>query len=391
MTTRRVPKVREQNLLRTFREIRVGGQETITELIRATGLSRPSVNSLVSELVEIGWVQAIEPAPDGQEGRPPQRFRFRAEAGHLLGVDIGVHRISVLVTDLSGTVIVGEKHDVAPDADAETRLRSLDDALATAVAHAALREEDIWAIGAAVTGPVDANGRTSTVSPLPGWAEVDLVDRLGRRVGCPVRVQNDVKLALLAEHEWGAARGIDDVVFILAGQRTGAASMVNGRVVGGFGGAAGEIGALPAVRWREAIEQLHRLPSIPDSLDEAARADWTFEQAQRLNPDAQQLVWTYARDVATGAAAVVLIIDPQVVVVGGGSAKWADLWISEFSATLAKSIVRMPEVRVSALGGDHVARGAVLLAMTAVEDARFSTALGPVQRPTTAGSDPLRR
>ncbi|MBG6237732.1 putative NBD/HSP70 family sugar kinase [Mycetocola sp. CAN_C7] len=377
MTVREKPRVRELNLLRVFREIRAGGKETTTELIRSTGLSRPSVTSLVIELIELGWIEVVDPASDGQGGRPPQRFCFRAQVGTLVGIDIGVHRISVLLADLAGEVLFSRKFDVEPTATPTERLAAVDAALETTLSEADVSADAIWAVGAAVTGPVDADGRTSMVSPLPDWAEVDLVAHLAQRFSCPIRVENDVKLALLAEHEWGVARGASDVVFILAGQRTGAASMVNGQVVRGHGGAAGEIGALPAVRWHTAIERLHPLTGSPASLKESERAAWTFEQAQRSNAEAKKLVWKYARDVATGAAAVVLTLDPEIVVLGGGSTQWASLWIAEFSAVLNKSVVRMPEVRVSTIGGDHVARGAIRLAMAAVENSLYGDKLLP--------------
>jgi len=382
VTVRERSRARELNLLRVFHEIRAGVNETITELIRSTGLSRPSVSSLVAELIEFGWIEVVDPASDGQGGRPPQRFRFRAGVGTLVGLDIGVHRINVLLADLAGEIIFSRTFDVEPTATPTERLAVVDAALEATLGEAVVPADAIWSVGVAVTGPVDADGRTSMVSPLPDWAEVNLVSHLGQRFACPVRVENDVKLALLAEHEWGVARGAGDVVFILAGQRTGAASMVNGQVVRGHGGAAGEIGALPAVRWHTAIERLHTLAGSPESLKENERAAWTFDQAQRSNPEAKKLVWKYARDVATGAAAVVLTLDPEIVVLGGGSTQWAKLWIAEFSAVLNKSVVRMPEVRVSTLGGDHVGRGAIRLAMAAVESSLFTDELLPPRAPT---------
>ena len=382
VTPREKPKVRELNLARTLREIRAGSETTISQLVQSTGLSRPSVNSLITELADLGWVETVTPSPDGMGGRPPQRYRFNAGAGRLIGLDIGVHRVSVLVTDLAGEVIAAENLDVAPEAAPAARLERIDEAVELVLSHAALTADDIWAVGAAVTGAVDAQGRTSMFSPMPRWGEVDLIGHLAGRLSCPVRVENDVKLALLAEHEWGAVRGAKDVVYVLAGQRTGAASMVNGQLVRGHGGAAGEIGALPAVRWARATERFLHLPGMPDSLRENERAAWTFEQAQRADPAAKKIVRKYARDVATGAAAVALTLDPEIVVIGGGSAKWASLWIPEFSAMLNKSVVRMPEVRVSTMGGDHVARGAIRMAMSEVERRLYGDKLLPAKRPT---------
>lgn len=382
MTPREKPKVRELNLARTLDEIRGASETTITELIRSTGLSRPSVNSLVTALMELGWVEAVTASSDGQGGRPPQRYRFNAGIGRLIGLDIGVHRVSAVLTDLSGTLLGSETLDVDPAAEPLARLQRVDQVISALLAGASATAEEIWAVGAAVTGAVDAEGKTSMFSPMPRWGEVDLIGHLARTFSCPIRVENDVKLALLAEHSWGAVQGAEDVVYVLAGQRTGAASMVNGQLVRGHGGAAGEIGALPAVRWSIATERFLHLPGMPEELRESERAAWTFEQAQRSDSAARRIVRKYARDIATGAAAVALTLDPEVVVIGGGSAKWASLWLPEFSARLNKSVVRMPEIRVSTMGGDHVARGAIRMAMSEVERRLHGETLLPAERPT---------
>lgn len=370
-------QVREYNLERTLAAIRSKGPLTAAQIARATGLSRPSVTSLVNELTGLGWIDVIEPVLDGQGGRPPQRFGFRSTAGLLLGFDVGVHRITALLSDLTGSVLAEHRFEVAPELEAAERLAALDAAARQVLALHGASPEAVWSVAAAVTGPVDASGRTSLFSPLPGWTEVDLVEQLHRTFTCPVQVENDVKLGLLAEHRWGAAQGARDVVYVLAGLRTGAAAFVNGALVKGHAGAAGEIGRLPVVRWAKAIELLVGEDAAGDA--DGARA--TFEAARRGDPEARSRVRRYARAVATGASALVLTLDPEVVVLGGGSAPWADLWVPEFSASVSRSVIRMPQVRVSTLGGDHVARGAIRLAMQQVEASHLTGGVRPARGP----------
>lgn len=356
-------QVREYNLERTLTAIRTSGPLTSTQIARSTGLSRPSVTSLVAELTSLGWIDVIDPVLDGQGGRPPQRFGFRSQAGLLVGFDVGAHRITAVLTDLSGAAATERSVTVDPDLAPAGRLDALDTLAHDLLAARGSTSEAVWSVAAAVTGPVDATGRTALFSPLPGWTEVDLVGHLGGIFNCPVQVENDVKLGLLAEHRWGVARGARDVVYILAGVRTGAAAFVNGTLLRGHGGAAGEIGRLPEVRWHNAIELLEGEGAAGDA--DGARA--TFESARRGDPHARSRVRQYARAVATGASALVLTLDPEVVVLGGGSTPWADVWVPEFSASISRNVIRMPQVRVSTLGGDHVARGAIRLAMQQVE------------------------
>ncbi|KRC43024.1 ROK family transcriptional regulator [Oerskovia sp. Root22] len=379
-------QVRGYNLERTLSAIRSNGPSTTTQLTQVTGLSRPSVNSLMTELIGLGWVEVIEPVLDGQGGRPPQRFAFRSGAGLLLGLDIGVHRATALLTDLSGTVLQEREVAVAPDLLPPERLAVVDRTIAEVLAEHGRSAKEVWSVGAAVTGPVDAAGRTSLFSPLPAWTDVDLVAHLGATFDCPILVENDVKLALLAEHEWGVAKSARDIVYILAGLRTGAAAFVNGDLVKGHAGAAGEIGRLPVVRWHKAIGILQGDRVVADAADDAAAAAATFDLARRGDADARRLVRQYARAVATGASALVLTLDPEVVVLGGGNTPWSELWVPEFSAMVGRSVIRMPEVRVSTLGSDHVARGAIKLAMDQIVVTHLTGGVRPAHPQGVSGA-----
>ncbi len=375
--------VSDLTALRVFAVLRESSR-TIAELTRATGLSRPSITNALNRLVELGWVEAVDAVPEGQNGRPAQRFRYCAEAGALVGVDIGVHRVSGLLTDLAGDRLAYREVRVEHDSPPPERLAALDAMVEALLGEAGVPADRVWSVAAGVTGPVDDRGRTSLFSPLPDWHEVDLVAHLAGSFDAPVQVENDVKLALHSEHEWGAVRHMRDVVYVLAGVRTGAAVMVDGRVVKGHGGAAGEIGALPAVRWATAVHNLQQTPGLPEELSENGYMAWTAERARMGDEVARDLMRRYAQDVATGAAALVLTMDPEAVVIGGGMVAAESLWVPEFSAALSKSVLRMPKVLVSTLGSDHVARGAVRLAMREVASRHFSTQLRPPRRARVA-------
>ncbi|MDI5909712.1 helix-turn-helix domain-containing protein, partial [Streptomyces sp. 12257] len=87
---------------------------TLTEITRVTGLSRPTVEGVVEGLIESGLVveKAADESVARRQGRPARRFRFRAEAGHLLGLDIGPHRVAALLSDLDGRVLGAVAKDV---------------------------------------------------------------------------------------------------------------------------------------------------------------------------------------------------------------------------------------------------------------------------------------
>jgi len=226
---------------------------------------------------------------------------------------------------------------------------------------ARLGKDQLWATGVATTGFVDAAGKVMLSDALPEWTGLDLAAHVAGRVPGPVLVGNDSKLAALAETWRGVARYASDVVFILSGLRTGAGLIIGGRLHRGFGNAAGEIGALPAVGWTRAPEHL---------------AGWTtgsdiFAAARAGDGEAVAAVRRYVEDLALGVSALVLALDPELVVIGGGFSRSADVLIEPLRRELDRWCLRTPEIRISTLGDEGVALGAAKLALDSIED-RFA-------------------
>jgi predicted NBD/HSP70 family sugar kinase len=355
-------RLRRLNALAAIRTLRAEPPATLTELARRTGLSRASTEDVVRELVELGWLAEAEPTA-GSVGRPARRYRFRAEAGRVLGVDIGGHKIRALVTDLDGAVLSRVRVEATPAMGRRDRLEAVDEAVRGALRDAGAPPASVWATGVATTGLVDGTGRVMLSEALPEWTGVDVAAHLGRLVPGPVRVENDSKLAALAESWWGVARYSRDVVFLLAGLRTGTGLIIDGKLHRGFANAAGEIGALPAVGWIRAQEQLKSWPlADPDAVEDV------FLAAREGDRKAAAAVRRYVRDLAVGASALVLTLDPELVVLGGGFSRSADVLVEPLRRELDRWCIRTPEIRVSAFGAEGVVLGAVKLALDHVEE-----------------------
>ncbi len=379
-----LPRLRELNSLTIVRALRDHPPSTVTELSQRTGLSRPAVDLIAQNLVADGWATVIEPGSTSSVGRPARRYEFRSTAGYVLGVDVGVHKVLALVADLNGEVINSHRVTVAADADPEARLAALDEAIRKGLAGAKKKAKDLWAVTIGVSGPVDASGRTSLFTPIPGWQQVDLPAHLAGQFSCPIIVENDCKLAALAERWKGAAGDANDVIYLLAGMRLGAGLILDGVLRRGYGGAAGEIGALKQVRWLAAPSHLENCPGVPESVSPDDAAAWVFDAARNGDRHAKTAVTRYVKDLAVGAAALVLALDPQLVIYGGGFSRSADLVLAPLRAELQRLCLRVPEVRASTLGADSVALGAVRLALNELDTRLFSTTLSSPAAPTSS-------
>jgi predicted NBD/HSP70 family sugar kinase len=367
-------RLRQLNAATVLRALRGGRPLTLTELSKRTGLSRASTEDVARDLLGRGWLTEVAPAL-GSVGRPARRYRFNAGAGRLLGVDIGGHKVLALVTDLDGEVLSHARIAVDPGLGRRERLAVLDNCVAKALAG--VQPGQIWSTGVATTGLVDGTGKVLLSDSLPEWTGVDLAGHVRRLVSGPVRVENDCKLAALAETWHGVARYAKDVVFLLAGLRTGAGLIIDGKLHRGFANWSGEIGALPAAGWLRAPEHLHNWLARNGRPDVSDEFESVFFAARGGDREAVRAVRGYVRDLAVGASALVLTLDPELVVIGGGFSRSADVMVEPLRRELDRWCLRTPEIRISAFADEGVALGAVRLALDEVESTIIRHAVRP--------------
>lgn len=345
---------------------------TYTDLVHGTGLSRPTVEGVVEGLIESGLVaEAADQGGDARRGRPARRFRFRAEAGHLLGIEIGAHRVAAVLSDLTGRFTGTVARKVDERATADERLERVRAAVAELLRRSEVARDSLLAVGVGSPGIVRADGSVRLGTALPGWTGLPLGERLRRSFRCPVLVENDANAAALAEHWKGAAVDSDDVVFVLAGLSPGAGSLIGGRLHRGFGGAAGEIGALHLLGREARPENLLSTTGEPlHPLDEEAVAR-VFALAREGDPRAREAEERFIQRLVHDVAALVLALDPELVVVGG----WAsglDGVLPPLRAELERFCLRPPRVTLSLLGEAAVATGALRVALDHAEAQLFA-------------------
>jgi glucokinase len=397
--------LRQLNSAHVLRAIRTHGPISRAELAKTIGLSKPTVNEVVEGLLGKGTV--LESEANGAErplrpGRRARLLRFRADLGHVLGIDIGANKLLVVVADLNGDVIASERRPVRERerADATALLKQVQAAATAVLAAAGTRRSLLQAVGVGTPGVVDpATGRLSLAPQLGGWDNLPLGRRLQRSFPCPVLVENEVHLSVLAERWRGAAQGIDDALFVQAGYGIGGGLLVGGRLYRGANGAAGEIGYLPFTddwsprdglgpfehaaggsayarhgRRAAAARGGRRLLELAGGDAGAIDAETVFAAAAEGDAAALRILDTLVGRLARGIAAAAIVIDPRTVIVGGGLSRGGELLLRPLERELAALMPIAPQVVLSDLGEEAVALGAVRLAVQTVEDRLFGIA-----------------
>ena len=242
-------QLRTSNLRAITSLLGSGGPQSRADLARGSGLSRTTVSSLVSELLESGVVVETDDRGTpykGGSGRPPLLIALALRPGGVAGVDIGHRHVRVAVSDRSAAIKAEVEASMDADPHGEGTLDTAADLVRRAAALAGLPVADLLVVGLCVPGPIDRRSARVDQAVLPGWHELAPADELSRRLGLPVVVDNDANLGAMAEHQLGAARGLADVLYVKLASGVGAGLVLGGRLHRGVVGLAGEVGHVHA-------------------------------------------------------------------------------------------------------------------------------------------------
>ena len=235
-------------------------------------------------------------------------------------------------------------------------------------------------VGLGCPGVIESGSgaQIGTTAHLPHWDGMAVRERLVPSLGSRVRVDNDANCAALAEARIGAARGARVSLTLTLGTGIGCGIVVDGRVMRGAHGGAGEIGHLPlgsgALRCRCGVERCVEPEASASGLVEAARAAGlevadgaaVFAAAARGDAVATQLVDRMADRLGALISIAVDLLDPNIVVVGGGVAQAGEPLFARLHAALQRYALRSHQrqlrVVAAALGERAGTIGAGLMA-----------------------------
>ncbi len=174
------------------------------------------------------------------------------EKQYVVGIDVGGQTTKIGVVDARGDVLAQSviRSDIYGE-DASAYVDALAAAVKAVVADSG-KTEEIRGIG---VGAPNGNYYTGTIAFAPNlvWAAkgtVDFAKMLSARLeGMPVSLTNDANAAAVGEMTYGVARGMKNFIMITLGTGVGSGIVINGQVVYGFDGFAGELGHTNAVRY----------------------------------------------------------------------------------------------------------------------------------------------
>jgi predicted NBD/HSP70 family sugar kinase len=363
------------------------------EIARRLDLSRSTVSEIVAGILPTGLVSEVGTGPS-IGGRRPILLHFNDDAFCILGVEMGATHVAVALTDLRGRVLAWEHraHPVRTD-PAGTRALILELGR-ICLAQRPVPRRRLVGVGIAVPSPVDPRHPFALSEiVLPEWRGESGLEAVGAHFKVPVLVDNDANLGALAEHWWGAGRGVDDVAYVKVGTGIGSGHVIAGELYRGATGFAGEIGHLaidphgdacicglrgclalfvgaPALVARAAALRAEH----PES--SLSRNGITVAKVERAALDGDPLGVRVIREAAEqlgiAVAGMLNLMNPAVVIVGGHIAALGDLFMTPLRETVSRrtrvTSITGSSIVMSELGAQTVAIGAASLVLKAALD-----------------------
>jgi glucokinase len=318
-----------------------------------------------------------KPVPAARPARPGN------EDDVVLALDIGATRIKAALISADGQRQAVRISDTQRTDGPSAVLRRVGDVAAELIASAGsaagpnrgLAPDAVRAGGAAVCGTVDQAGLVESANL--GWHRMDLGSALSGRLGFPVTIINDAHAGAIGEGSFGAAGSLRDYLYVALGTGIGAAIVLDGHVVEGAHGHAGELGHIEVERPGRAcacgscgcLETIMSAAAIEarwsETYDAPLSAREIVDRVISGDPAAEKL-WSEAIDaLADGLLTFVSLIDPGAMVLGGGLSNAGEHLVGPLDRSMrarARSFHIPAELRLATLGDWSACAGAAVQA-----------------------------
>jgi predicted NBD/HSP70 family sugar kinase len=384
--------LRRLNERSLFAVLLAEGRLTRVALQHRTGLSLPTITRALANLQDAGLVAEAGTVSTGR-GPAAAVYEVRPrDGGVAAAIALTGDMISVSLMSTAGESLACEQERPRRSASGPALVQTVRRLLRTALRSARIDRIHVSHTVVAVPAVVDTDGQLTTAIPsgLPSL-EQHHIDAIRGLVGRSSAVDNDVNLAAIGEHHAGAARGIDDIVYLSLGSGIGTGVILGGQLHRGSHGAAGEVGHMPVgpIDPHSRPARRHgaaQLAASEDAVRRLARAAGmtrrnslaaVLASADRGESAGCDVFATLAKQVALMVASVVSVLDPELVVVGGSVGAAGETLLTPLRRELDQIFPTPPPVVASELGTDAVRRGAEIAAVAGVQEQLFTVITPP--------------
>jgi N-acetylglucosamine repressor len=353
--------VQEMNRALVIRLLRREKLCSRADLAKMTGLRQATITNIINDF--IGWGLVTETGIiDGQKGRRSIGITLNTGAYRVIGIRLTRNYFVVGLFDLFGVQDRAWRETIDISLGSTVVLRAIIDNVRQVMDSSG--QYTILAIGAAIPGPyVRSEGKIALMTEYPGWEMVQIEKELASSFPIPVYLEHDAKAGALAQW-WLYPRHMDNetMIYVAAGQGIGAGIVIDGRLLRGTLGLAGEIGHMSIEFSGPKCEcgnngclehycsSIALVREVKEGLIDHPRSllaknqsfPWVVHALAEGDELAHKVVKKAAWYLGMGLVSVINVFNPNTIVIGDEMAKLGDLLLDTVRSTVESHV--MPRV-----------------------------------------------
>lgn len=343
------------------------------ELVELTDLTSGTVTNLTQELIGAGLIYESETA-SGTVGRKRVMLRYNPDRYRIIGLDIGRSSFEVVLTDMTGRIIISSEGSTEGIGDSEKVLNLIVPQLEYMKALAASDGCSVIGLGVGIPGPMDVERGVLYQPPgFPGWEGYPVLDVLAAKSGLKTWIEDDAHTSALAERWFGWGQTNGDLVFVTMGMGIGGGIVSNGEIVRGMNGLYGQVGHMTLVPGGEKCacgnegcwETVGSIPGIMRRWPGGDKIEDFFLAAHKGETAATACLEETIYLLETALTNLFHLYDPNVIVLGGKLYTYFDEYLGEIRNGVKERVYAFARERVkiepSTFGSSQNAIGAAAL------------------------------
>lgn len=277
---------------------------------------------------------------------------------NYLGIDIGGTDVKIGIIDKEGNVLYTSKYSVSFDAYETPILQTVIKSIHSFLDNSGIQIASIIGIGVSATGQIDANiGKViGTGGHIKNYCGAEIKKEIEEAFQLPCTVMNDANCMLLGEVWKGSAQGYKNVVAYTIGTGIGGGIMVDGRILTGQAGLAGELGHMSIAydgiqcscgnrgcfeKYASTSALVNNVKKLNLAIFQEQNIDGIkiFDQVRRGNLQVTEIVNQWIDAIACGTISLVHMFNPELIVIGGGISHEEDLLIKPLEKKIRETVM----------------------------------------------------
>lgn len=355
--------IKKINTVSILKIIREKGPISRADISKMIGLNPATVSSNVSDLLKRKLIKEVG-SGESSGGRKPILLELNSSEIYVVGVDMGIKKVSAGLIDIDGNIIQKVILQYSKETNQENVLETIKDSIYEVVKGEDENFDKIIGVGMGIHGIVDTEKGVSSYAPALDWHDLEIVSIFKNEFNIPIIIDNDVRVMALGEKWFGKAKDTQNFVLLNIGTGIGAGIYLNGNLYRGNNFGAGEIGHVSisdkkikckcgeygcfeaiasgtgiVTRFIEELEQ-GSISSILNRMDIChITSEEIYKEALKGDRLSIQILKETGKYIGTGISMLINILNPEMILIAGGVSKAGKFIFEEIQRVVSKKSI----------------------------------------------------